>query len=98
MDAQEQQKELIRRNAELAKVLSLSLSLSFSVCYTMYTFTCKLGCRFYRHKAMALLSMASVYYLGSFEIVFFVIVLSLKLLICWCFLHTTNLLSLRLQF
>jgi hypothetical protein len=25
MDAQEQQKELIRRNAELAKVLSLSL-------------------------------------------------------------------------
>jgi hypothetical protein len=48
MDAQEQQKELIRRNAELAKVLSLSL------CYTLYTFTCKLGCRFYSHKAMAL--------------------------------------------
>jgi hypothetical protein len=36
MDAQEQQKELIRRNAELAKVLSLSLSLSATPCTLSY--------------------------------------------------------------
>jgi len=37
MDAQEQQKELIRRNAELAKVLSLSLSLLHLVHFHMQT-------------------------------------------------------------
>jgi hypothetical protein len=37
MDAQEQQKELIRRNAELAKVLSLSLCLLHHVHFHMQT-------------------------------------------------------------